>query len=256
MISLNVNEIHLRLTFYDEIAEDTLRGYRALLSDDETKQELRFRFAKDRLRYLVTRTLVRTTLSKYAEVRPTEWRFSRNAYGRPTIANVEAIDLQLSFNVSHTQGLIVLGVTKHRSLGVDVENVRTREIFVDTARHFFSAAEVSDLAQVSPDQQAGRFFEYWTFKESYIKARGMGLSLPLDKFGFRYPLDNSVEIYIHPDLEDDATGWQFWQFRPSKDHLIAVCAQRVCTQSKIVSIKVVPMQTEEVFTPTFLRVST
>lgn len=255
MISLGVDEIHLRLTFYDEIDEDALHVYRALLSEDETKQELRFRFAKDRLQYVVTRTLVRTTLSQYAEVRPKEWRFSRNAYGRPKIANVDAISPELSFSISHTQGLIVLGITKHRSLGVDVENVRARKISIDTANYFFSRAEVSDLARVPPDQQVDRFFEYWTLKESYIKARGMGLSLPLDKFGFRYPRDNSVEIYIDPDLEDDAAGWQFWQFRPSADHLIAVCAERVSTQSKIVSITVVPMQTEEIFTPTFLRVS-
>ena len=52
----------------------------------------------------------------------------------------------------------------------------------------------------APHQQQYRFFEYWTFKEAYIKARGMGLSLPLDKFSFQYPDDHAVEIAIDPEL--------------------------------------------------------
>src|SRR5438132_13709418 len=153
--------------------------------------------------------------------------FSTNAYGRPEIVNPPAWDACLSFNIYRTHSLIVLGVTRRRALGVDVENVCTREISIDIADRYFAPEEVAALRAAPPRQQQYRFFEYWTFKEAYIKARGMGLSLPLDKFSFRYPDDRAVEIAIDPELTDETARWQFWQFRPRTEYLVAICAERV-----------------------------
>jgi 4'-phosphopantetheinyl transferase len=257
VLTLTTGEIHLWLAYYDEINDEQLQlAYRGLLNDDEKRQEPRFYFAKDRRRYLVTRALVRTVLSRYASVAPADWIFSNNAYGRPEIANVTAKNLQLSFNISHTHSLIVLGVTKSRALGVDVENVRTREVSIDIADRFFAPAEVKALAPVPRDRQQDRFFEYWTFKESYIKARGMGLSIPLDKFSFQFPHDRAVEIAIHPELADDAARWQFWQFRPSPEYLVAICAERIEAQPpSLVFRTVIPTISEETLTPVLLRTS-
>src|SRR6185436_4436818 len=178
-------EIHRWLAFYDEIADERLHAaYRELLDAAEREQEPRFYFARDRRRYLVTRALVRTVLSRYLSIDPRACIFSTNAYGRPEIVNAEGREAGLSFNLSHTHSLIVLGVTTGRALGVDVENVRDREASIAVADRFFAPQEVAALAATPADRQQYRFFEYWTFKESYIKARGMGLSLPLDKFGF------------------------------------------------------------------------
>lgn len=257
MIALGSGEIHLWLAFYEKINDERLHvAYRALMNDAEKEQETRFYFAQDRRRYLVTRALVRTVLSQYALVTPEDWVFSTNKYGRPEVANGAASDERLSFNISHTQGLIVLGVTGQRALGVDVENVRARQVSIDIADRFFAPAEVAALSAVPPDQQQDRFFEYWTFKESYIKARGMGLSIPLDKFSFHYPHDRAVDIAIHPELTDDAARWQFWQFRPTPEYLVAVCAERLDIPSpKLIVKTVIPAATEELLTVTFLRTS-
>jgi len=257
IIPLTSGEIHLWLAFYDEITEERLHSaYRELLSDAEKQQEPRFYFAKDRLRYLVTRALVRTVLSRYIPIHPKDWTFSTNAYGRPDIANEQAGDARLEFNISHTHSLIVLGVTRGRALGVDVENFQQREALLDIADRFFAPPEVVALNAMPSHQQQYRFFEYWTFKESYIKARGMGLSLPLDKFSFQYPDDHAVEIAIHPELADDATRWQFWQFRPTPKYLVAICAERVGAQSPNVIVRqVVPMLADTACAPEFLRVS-
>jgi len=257
VIPLTPVEIHLWLAFYDEIDEEHLHvAYRELLDAAEREQERRFYFAKDRRRYLVTRALVRTVLSKYASVQPREWVFSPNAYGKPNIVNGQALDASLSFNISHTDSLIVLGVTKLRALGVDVENFDARPASIDVADRFFAPREVAELAKVQPQQQHYRFFEYWTFKESYIKARGMGLSLPLDKFSFHYPDDRGVEIAIDPELNDDPGRWQFWQFRPRPEYLAAVCAERLGADSpRLIARQVVPMLSEREIALEFLRVS-
>lgn len=256
-ISLASTEIHLWLAFYDEINEETLlSAYRELLDQGEKEQEPRFYFARDRRRYLVTRALVRTVLSRYAPIGPREWVFSANAYGRPEIVNAQARDLCLSFNISHTHSLIVLGVAKGRALGVDVENFRARAAAIEIADHYFAPEEVAALAAVPRQQQQNRFFEYWTFKESYIKARGMGLSLPLDKFSFRYPDERAVEIAIDSELADDPGRWQFWQLQPRPEYLLAVCAERTAESPGLIVRESIPMMSEKEIPVEFLRSST
>ncbi len=225
------HDIDIWLTYYDEIVDDRhLAGLRSLLSDDEVALEGRFYFADDRKRYLVTRAMVRMVLSRYAQIAPEDWAFSKNAYGRPVISKaIVETEVQargLCFNLSHTRGLIALAVTRGRELGIDVENIATRAISLDVAERFFSSAEVAELSRVAPDRQQDRFFEYWTFKESYIKARGMGLSLPLDSFSFAFPRHSAVSISINPELQDHADRWSFWQYRPTADYLMAICAER------------------------------
>jgi 4'-phosphopantetheinyl transferase len=258
LIPLTPAEIHVWLAFYDEIADERLHSaYRELLNAAEREQEPRFYFARDRRRYLVTRALVRTVLSRYIPVDPKGWVFSTNRYGRPDIANPEARDACVSFNISHTHHLVVLGSTRGRALGVDVENVREREAPIEVAHRFFSPQEVAGLSAIPADQQTYRFFEYWTFKESYIKARGMGLSLPLDKFSFHYPSERAVEIAIDSELADNAARWQFWQFQPRPEYLVAICAERIGSQTPDVIVReVIPMRSERQSPLHCLRIST
>ena len=257
MIPLPESEVHLWLAAYDEIADAQLHArYRELLDPAERVQEQRFYFARDRVRYLVTRALVRTVLSKYVpSVAPEEWTFDKNRYGRPEAANAAAREAGLTFNISHTHSLIVLALATRREIGVDVENVCAREASVRIAEHYFAPPEVSTLNAAPVHEQQFRFFEYWTFKESYIKARGMGLSLPLDKFSFHYPGVGNVEIAIDAELSDAPSRWQFWQFQPTPEYLVALCAQRNGGETRIVVRRCVPMQSEVFVEPRFLRQS-
>jgi len=256
MLPLTSGEIHLWLADYDQIADEGLHAaYRELLNAAEKEQEPKFYFARDRRRYLVTRALVRTVLSRYVAIDPAEWVFTTNAYGRPEIANPEAAEAGLSFNISHTHSVIALGVSRGRALGVDVENIRAREVSIDIADHYFAPPEVAVLTAAPSHEQQYRFFEYWTFKESYIKARGMGLSLPLDKFAFHYAHDRAVEIAIDPELADEPSRWEFRQFRPSPDYLVAICSERGDASPRLTVRKTVPMLNETPFAPEFLRVS-
>lgn len=222
-------DIDLWLAYYD-LAADLAPRLRTLLTEEERAREPRFYFADDRLRYLVTRALVRTVLSRYAPLAPGDWRFAGNGYGRPQIAPEivarcpEAADLR--FNLSHTRGLIALGVTRGRELGVDVEHLDDRESPLDIADRFFAPVEVEALWQQPESARHVRFFEYWTFKESYIKARGQGLSIPLDRFSIHYPHDAGVRLAIDPTLEDAPERWALWQYRPAGNYLLAVCAER------------------------------
>jgi 4'-phosphopantetheinyl transferase len=246
-IPLTSDEIHVWLSFYDQRFDQSLYAvYRQLLDETERQREKQFYFATERRRFLVTRALVRTTLSRYISIHPKQWIFTTNSYGRPQIANPQANIGGMQFNIAHTQNLVALGVTRDRCLGVDVENVSKRRASIEVAQHYFSPDEVALLHAVSPEQQDYRFLEYWTFKEAYIKARGMGLSLPLDKISFHYPQANTVELRIHSDLADDPARWQFWQFQPTADYLLAICGQRMNDRSpRLISRTVIPLISEE-----------
>jgi 4'-phosphopantetheinyl transferase len=240
MIPIARHEIHLWLADYESIAPATLDRLTASLEAHELAQQRRFYFARDRCRYLVTRALVRSVLSRYLPIAPEAWRFSKNAYGRPAIANPEAAGSHLLFNLSHTHSLVALGVTRDRQLGIDVENIASRSGSLDLARHFFAPGEADALATVPQSQLQYRFFEYWTFKESYIKARGMGLSIPLDKFSYSFPAPDAVAIDISDELGDAPARWQFWQVRPGKDYLLALCAERMAAPTVLVPRMVTP----------------
>lgn len=226
MIDPAPGSIQLWLTDPDAIGKELLASYAFLLNTEEKEQYQRFHFERDRRRYLVTRALVRTVLSRYAPVAPRDWFFATNEYGCPRIDHVHEAITRICFNLSHTHNLIVLAVSRDRALGVDIENVWTREVSSDIAERFFAPDEVEALHTLEADYRQERFFEYWTFKESYIKARGMGLSLSLDLFTFDLSRSGLVTFRVSAELGDHASRWQFWQFRPGDEYIVALCAER------------------------------
>jgi 4'-phosphopantetheinyl transferase len=226
MLELNPKQIDIWCVQYEDIRDETLLlRYSALLSNEERQRQQRFYFAKDRHRFLLTRALVRSVLSRYATINAEDWIFSKNAFGMPLIDNRDSTAQKISFNISHTAGLIILAVGTERSLGIDTENTRIREAALDAAHRFFANSESAALAHLPFEMQHERFFQYWTLKESYIKARGMGLSIPLDKFSFDLETDASIAFSTSADLNDRASNWHFWQYRLLNDFTVSLCAQ-------------------------------
>ncbi|MBL8830538.1 MAG: 4'-phosphopantetheinyl transferase superfamily protein [Planctomycetaceae bacterium] len=216
------DEVHIWLVDPDAITDPALLArYAELLNPEEVARRDRYRFDKLKHDFLVARALVRTTLSRYAAVRPAAWQFEANQYGRPEIHS-PAIGGRLRFNLSHTRGLAAVAVTWDRDLGVDVESIDRRNSTLQIARRFFAPAEVDELMSFPRGEQGRRFFDYWTLKESYIKARGMGLALPLDQFAFCTQARPHVTIAFTPPLEDDPAAWQFFQDTPSPRHRLAL----------------------------------
>lgn len=206
-------------------AAGRLDAYTALMSAGEHERMARFVFDRDRRAFLLTRALVRTMLSRYAPIAPEDWRFIANVHGRPEILERPDGVPDLRFNISHTTGLIACAVTIGREVGVDVEHIG-RRLTHDVAGRHFAPAEVADLEKLPVEQQQKVFFDYWTLKESYIKARGLGLALPLGDFAFRLNPPNAPVIIFEPALQDDPSTWQFLQAWPTPQHRLALAVRR------------------------------
>jgi 4'-phosphopantetheinyl transferase len=180
-LTLGSHEAHLWYVDDDSVDEDALNTWSKFLSAEERQRGARFRFVADRRRFLIGRGLLRTRLSRYVEeVPPHSWRFASNAWGRPSLATPLAQDIR--FNVSHTRGLVVCVLSVAREVGVDAEAMDLQSGHLEIAQGHFAPSEIADLQLLAETMRADRFYEYWTLKESYVKARGVGLSLPLDSF--------------------------------------------------------------------------
>lgn len=221
-LRLDAGQVDVWLTSLAQIGDDLQTAYQRLLSAEERGRWQRFLVDGARLQYLVARALVRTSLSRYAGVPEDAWTFEANAYGRPYV-RLPAACRDLYFNLSHTDGLVACAVSRNGEIGVDVENIGRAVDYLALAPTVFAPEEVASLARAAPADRCERFFAYWTLKEAYIKARGMGLSLALD--GFWFELGGAApRVQFTERCPDDAGRWRFRQYAPTPEHRLAVAA--------------------------------
>jgi 4'-phosphopantetheinyl transferase len=194
---------------------------RRLLSADERMRADRFRFARHKRQYVFAHALLRLALSHVAgDVAPADWSFGTGRYGRPFVA-APATSTALYFSLSHADGCVACAVSRHEAVGVDVEAVSRRVAPLSTAQRFFAPEEVETLQGLPEADAIQRFFDYWTLKEAYLKARGFGLNLPLDGFSMLMSQE-AIEISFRPDIADDPNGWCFSLTSPSPSHRLAI----------------------------------
>jgi 4'-phosphopantetheinyl transferase len=199
------------------------RHFDRLLDSAEQRRCLRYAFQRDRQLFLASRALLRTVLSRYEPIPPGAWRFAVDRYGKPQIERSPGA-LDLRFSVTHTPGLAAVAVTTGREVGVDAELVSRAVDAMPLAEQFFAPAEAADLKTLPPREQQAAFFRYWTLKESFLKACGKGLSVPLNAFWFSLNAGDAPRIHFSDLLPERAERWQFFLLdRP--EHQIAVTVE-------------------------------
>jgi len=203
---MNAAIFHLWFAYPDDLLnEGAAQACFRLLSEDERARWQAFRFEKHRREYLATHALVRNALSNYRPIAPDSWCFQLNAYGKPAIEP----DCGLRFNVSNSLGLVVCLVAEGAQVGVDVESRERAGSIAEVGPRMFSEIELAQLESLQEDRRPGRCLRLWTLKEAYIKARGMGLALPLNKFSFVFEGDDQIRMEIDPGLGDRPDNWRF-----------------------------------------------
>jgi len=243
-IALSDNQAYVWFLCFDTVTERSLRDCELVLSADEKERWQRFSFEEGRRQYLLSHGFLRFVLSRYADVSPEEWRFTRDAYGKPAITLSGQKELQsLSFNLTHTNGLAACAVARELEIGVDAEDItrRGRDISDELIRYCLSSVERERFEMLPVEQRKSGFFDYWTLKEAYLKARGFGLSLPVEAVAFRWPSSDShqgtVEVSFTLEINDDPQTWQFERFMPTARHTIALAVRRPADTAMAVSLR-------------------
>jgi 4'-phosphopantetheinyl transferase len=203
----------------ETIASDYER-YRATLSADERVQCDRFHFARDRYDYANAHDLLRTTLSRYDATPPEAWRFEAMPHGKPVLVADSPDAAPVTFNLSHTRGVVACVVSRGTPVGIDVERGDRLRNAMAIASRFFSPREAADLRRCGDHDRQRRFIELWTLKEAFIKATGKGLSQPLNAFTFG--LDEEHVIRFTPPTGVAFASWQFAQYALTPDAIVAI----------------------------------
>lgn len=191
----------------------------ASLSADERQRASRFHFDTDRDRFVVAHTSLRDILSRYMQCEPSELNFSANEYGKPFLTRsndfsrsaeltTEVVTTKdIEFNLSHSGNFALIAVTRGRKVGVDVELIREDIELENLASRNFLQRENQELMALPVEQRTLGFFNCWTRKEAYIKARGLGLSLSLDSFDVSLaPNEPAILRATRPDA-NEAARW-------------------------------------------------
>lgn len=214
-LALGETQVDLWLIDLDR-SETEWRSLAAWLSADEIERAGRFRFDRDRRRYVVARASLRKILGRYVDSRPGEVRFIYGDYGKPELD--PALGSQISFNLSHSGEKGLLGVSRAGvgEVGVDIEYLDRHLWDVnETAESVFTEREIAELKSYAEENRVEPFLAGWTRKEAYLKGIGKGLALPLKDFSVTL---NPTEK--RPKLS--APGWQLFAFWSASDYISSI----------------------------------
>lgn len=202
-LTLGADEVHL---WHAALDAHSVAGLQPLLSEDEILRSHRFHFAQDRNHFTVARGLLRKLLSTYLGIDPNQLRLLYGEKGKPFLA--ESHTSPISFNLAHSGGLAIYAFSQSRELGVDLEFIREDLAGEEIAERFFSRREIGALQTLPVELRKHAFFNCWTRKEAYIKARGEGLSMPLDQFDVSLaPGEPAALLKNHAD-EAEVARWE------------------------------------------------
>jgi 4'-phosphopantetheinyl transferase len=221
--------LELWLAYPDDLEEPAIEeACAALLDDGERARAARFRFDRHRREYLATHALARVALSHAHALPLQSWSFPVNKYGKPS----PIPECGLRFNQTNSVELAVCLIARPDAhsgvaageVGVDVESFARAEGIVPLAPRVFSAGERAQLDALPVTDRPNRALSLWTLKEAYIKARGMGLSLPLEEISFLFDGPQAIRFEVAPGVDDDPGRWRFCRFDHA-GHRIALAVE-------------------------------
>ena len=221
-VELLSNEVHIWRENLDNV-KPLLEDFAQVLSEDELVRARRFHFEQHRQRFIAGRGILRNILGRYLNIEPSQINFGYEPRGKPFL-DESCNQINLKFNLSHSQNYALYVMSLNNSIGVDLECISSKTDVVSLAQRFFSPSEFAVIESVSPEQQQQLFFRYWTCKEAYLKATGTGLR-DLQK----------VEIYLtleQPAELNNSDEWNLVEIKPFSD-----CAATVAVRGRDLQFK-------------------
>lgn len=215
---LSDDEIHVWCVELD--AADEVATFAACLSAEERERASGLLSGTHQRRFVVARGMLRQLLGRYLDQDPGAVTFSRGAHGKPFLP-----EGGLHFNVSHTHELALYAIARDREVGVDVEWMRPQVAHEQIAARFFSLEEQEALAQVSNEERRTAFYNIWTRKEAYVKARGDGIAAGLGTFAVS--LGAEAALLRSDEGQDEVERWKLMTLEPATGYVAALCGAGV-----------------------------
>lgn len=224
-LQLHEQEVHVWRASL-AVSECSREDFQRVLAPEEIARAAHFHFEKDRNHWIVARGILRNLLSRYANTTPDQLQFSSNAYGKPFLV-FPALSTRLQFNVSHSQDLALYAFTYNRQVGIDVEYKRAGLNYQALAKVSFSPNEQARLHSLPNDLKQEAFFNCWTRKEAYIKARGKGFSIPTSQFDVSFIPGEPAALLQHREDAQETTRWSLLELEPGMGYAGALAVEGV-----------------------------
>jgi 4'-phosphopantetheinyl transferase len=222
-LALSADEIHVWRVSLD-MSPGTIERLSHLLAPDERAKAERYRFARDRNRFIIGRGTLRILLGHYLTCEPQQVSFRYSSYGKPSLdAALAASGLQ--FNLSHSHQLALMAFTYARNIGIDIEYMRSNVEFEQLAEHFFAPDECAVLLALPLALRQQAFYNCWTRKEAYIKARGEGLSIPLDSFDVSLKPGEPAALLRCRENPSEVQRWFLQALPPGEQYAAALAVE-------------------------------
>ncbi len=207
------------------VPSSTIQRLRSMLQAEELQRADRFRFPRDRHHFTIAHAVLRLLLSRYMAVSPVHIRFEHNQYGKPSLCATTHQET-IRFNLSHSGKLALYAFARRRELGIDVEWIHRRiDQPEQIAERYFSPDENETLRRLPEHQRRKAFFNCWTRKEAYIKAKGRGLSLPLDQFDVSLVPGEPARLLQTRNDPPDVSRWTMHELFPDPDYAAALLVE-------------------------------
>lgn len=222
-LTLGERDIHIWRADLDPPIIGFQKLYQMLSIDEKVRAE-RFHFEKDRRRFIVGRGTLRTILGCYLNVGPSRLHFCYGKHGKPALADTFGKGAIL-FNMSDSEGLALYVFTRDHEIGVDIEHIRDIPEMDQIAERFFSARENAVFRSLPESKKREAFFNCWTRKEAFIKAKGEGLGLELDQFEVSLaPGERAALLSTNGDPQE-ASRWSLRELDPGPGVTAALAVQ-------------------------------
>jgi 4'-phosphopantetheinyl transferase len=211
--SLGKSEIHVwQISLaQDAEAENQLKR---CLSPEERERAARLHSPQDCRRFVIRRAVLRHLLGGYTGSGPEAVCLSQSTHGKPFLEPRENPDA-LAFSCSHSADLALIALARGREVGVDIEFHRPLPEADELLGACFSPLEIAELAKAPEALKQKIFFDCWTRKEAFVKAIGLGLSYPLDRFSVSSSPDQPAALLR---VEDDPQAVERWSIQSLEVH--------------------------------------
>jgi 4'-phosphopantetheinyl transferase len=217
------DDVHVWFTFLNQPASRVQQLAQMLSADERTRAE-RFYLERDRKRFIAGRGLLRTILGCYSGIDASRLQFCYGHHGKPALAETPGRS-RLSFNLSHSQELILYAITREREIGVDVEHIRPISEFEQIAERCFSAREIAVFRALPPSQKLAAFFNAWTRKEACLKAMGDGLAFPMEQLDVSLSPGEPARLYDIKGYHSTVPHWSLQELTPAPGYVAALAVE-------------------------------
>lgn len=179
------------------------------LTPDEQHRAYRFRHPEHQQQYIQCHAMLRRILAKHADVAEPEIELQLSEFGKPALSG-SAAQTGITFNISHSGAYAVIAVARNRAVGVDIEQAKQQRDLMDIARHCFAKDEYMAIRELDTPLRTAAFYSCWSRKESFIKATGKGLTMPLDKFAVSVLPDSPATLNAINQEYGNIAHWQMY----------------------------------------------